>query len=294
MVVTMFKAIASPFLVPFDDSFKLKKMPTAPPKDGLSKHDCKKRLYELSVSLSDLQRVLFAHNKYSILLIFQAMDAAGKDSTIRAVMDSVDPNGCQVFSFMKPSTEELQHDFLWRTASKLPPHGRIGIFNRSYYEEVLIAKVHQKFLKAQKYESGDINKEFWNHRYESILDHEKHLGRNRTIVLKFWLNISNKEQKRRFLSRIDEPQKNWKFSSDDVNERQYWGDYMKAYQTVISKTSKSWAPWYAIPADNKPFMRMCVADIIVETLRSLGLTYPRLGPNEYEEFKIMRDALENE
>lgn len=290
----MFDPIPSPYLVPFDDSFKIKKYPTAPPMDGLSKQECKKRLQELSLNLSDLQRVLYAHNQYSLLLIFQAMDAAGKDSTIRAVMDSVDPNGCQVYSFQGPSQEELKHDFLWRTVDKLPPHGRIGIFNRSYYEEVLIVKVHPQFLIAQNISPEQANKEFWEQRYESILDHEKHLARNRTVVLKFWLHLSKKEQKRRFLSRIDEPQKNWKFCKADIEERQYWDEYMSAYQTAISKTSKPWAPWYAIPADNKPYMRMCIADIVVERLRSLGLTYPRLGPDEYEAFKEMRSVLEKE
>ncbi|MDX1811528.1 MAG: polyphosphate kinase 2 family protein [Gammaproteobacteria bacterium] len=290
----MFEAIPSPYLVPFDDSFVIKNYPTAPPKDGISKHDCKKRLDELSQTLSDLQRVLYAQSKFAMLLIFQAMDAAGKDSTIRAVMDSVDPNGCQVYSFQAPGNDELKHDFIWRTVNKLPPHGRIGIFNRSYYEEVLIAKVHPELLERQKIKPEEIDKTFWNHRYESIVDHEKHLARNRTVVLKFWLNLSKKEQKSRFLSRIDEPQKNWKFCTADINERQYWKDYMHAYETAISKTSRSWAPWYAIPADNKPFMRMCVADIIVASLRSLALNYPRLGPNEYEEFKKMRSLLENE
>jgi len=290
----MFEAIPSPFLAPFDGEFRIKDYPTAPPKDGLSKHECKKRLQELSVSLSDLQRVLYAQSEYSLLLIFQAMDAAGKDSTVRAVMDSVDPNGCQVYSFQAPNSEELKHDFIWRTVNKLPPHGRIGIFNRSYYEEVLIVKVHPELLKGQKIEPADLNKKFWNNRYESILDHEKHLARNKTVILKFWLNISKKEQKKRFLSRIDEPQKNWKFCADDINERQYWDDYMREYQSTISKTSRSWAPWYAIPADNKPYMRMCVADIIVATLRSLGLNYPRLGPNEFKDFKKMRELLEDE
>lgn len=290
----MFNAIPSPYLAPFDNTFKIKKYPAAPPKHGLSKQDCKKRLAELSLTISDLQRILYAHNQYSILLIFQAMDAAGKDSTIRAVMDNVDPNGSQVYSFQKPSEDELKHDFLWRTVNKQPPHGRIGIFNRSYYEEVLIVKVHPEFLRTQKIDASDVNEEFWENRFASILDHEKHLARNRTIILKFWLNVSKKEQKKRFLSRIDEPQKNWKFSKEDINERQYWDEYMNAYQTCISQTSRPWAPWYAIPADDKPFMRMCVADIIVATMRSLGLTYPRIGQDEHKAFQKMRDILENE
>jgi len=292
--MSMFNAIQSPYLVPYDGAFKIKNATTTPPKDGLSKQECKSRLADLSINLSDFQRILYAHSQYSVLLIFQAMDAAGKDSTIRAVMDNVDPNGCQVHSFQSPSDEELKHDFLWRTVNKLPPYGRIGIFNRSYYEETLIVKVHQEFLKKQKIDLSRVNEEFWENRYESILAHEKHLAQNRTIVIKFWLNISKKEQKRRFLSRIDEPQKNWKFAKADIEERHYWKDYMNAYQSVLNKTSKPWAPWYAIPADNKPFMRMCVSDIVVETLRSLGLTYPRLGPDEFQEFKGMRELLENE
>lgn len=290
----MFEAIPSPYLVPYDNHFDLKAYSTAPPKDGLSKHECSKRLMDLSLEISDLQRILFAQGKYALLLIFQAMDAAGKDSTIRTVMDCVDPNGCQAFSFEAPTHLELKHDFIWRTVNKLPPHGRIGIFNRSYYEEVLIAKVHPELLKNQKISEDEIDKTFWEQRYESILDHEKHLARNRIVILKFWLNLSKKEQKRRFLSRIDEPQKNWKFSKADINERQYWDEYMKAYHTAIKKTSRPWAPWYAIPADNKPYMRMCVADIIVATLRSLPMNYPRLGPDEYGAFKEMRELLENE
>ncbi len=290
----MFNAIPSPYLAPFDNTFLIKNYPTAPLKHGLSKQECKKRLDELSLTISDLQRILYAHNQYSILLIFQAMDAAGKDSTIRTVLDNVDPNGSQVYSFQAPTEEELKHDFIWRTVDKLPPHGRIGIFNRSYYEEVLIVKVHSEFLRTQNITASEVNEEFWGNRFSSILDHEKHLARNRTIILKFWLNVSKKEQKKRFLSRIDEPQKNWKFSKDDINERQHWNEYMSAYQTCISQTSKPWAPWYAIPADDKPFMRMCVADIIVATMRSLGLTYPRIGTNEHKEFQKMRDILENE
>lgn len=290
----MFNAIQSPYLVPFDGTFRIKDAETSPPKTGLDKQACKKKLHELSLELSELQRVLYAQDKYAILLIFQAMDAAGKDGTIRSVLDNVDPNGCQVSSFAEPSTEELQHDFLWRTIRHLPPKGRIGIFNRSYYEEVLIVKVHPEFLERQKINTADLTPEFWQHRIDSILNHELHLAQNRTIVLKFWLNLSKKEQKKRFISRIDEPLKNWKFSQADIDERKYWDKYMDAYQTALVTTSKPWAPWYAIPADNKPYMRMCVADIIVESMKSLGLTYPRLGPEEYDKFKAMRKKLENE
>lgn len=290
----MFKAIPGPFLVPFDNAFNISDYSSMPPEDAPDKRECKNRLKELSTCLSDLQRMLYAQNQHAVLLIFQAMDAAGKDSTIRAVMDNVDPSGCQVYSFQKPSVEELSHDFLWRTVSKLPARGSIGIFNRSYYEEVLIVKTHPEILRLQNINPAEVDTEFWEHRYESILDHEKHLARNRTIVLKFWLNISKDEQKKRFLSRIDNPQKNWKFSQDDINERQHWNEYMNAYQAAIAKTSRPWAPWYAIPADNKPFMRMCVAEIIVSSLQSLNLAYPRLESDELDKFKKMREILETE
>ena len=290
----MHNAIASPYLTPFDGSYNFKDYSTRPASNLLKKKDNKKRLLKIAEEMSDLQRILYAQNQHSLLLIFQAMDAAGKDSTIRAVMENINPAGCQVYSFQAPSTEECSHDFLWRTATRLPQSGKIGIFNRSYYEEVLIVRVHQEYLKAQHLPNIEINQTFWNHRLESIADHEKHLARNGTVILKFWLNVSKDEQKRRFLSRIDEPQKNWKFSKDDITEREYWDDYMNAYQEAIAATSKPWAPWYAIPADDKPYMRMCVADIIVESLRSLGLTYPRIGSKEAKEFSKMRKLLEKE
>lgn len=243
--------------------------------------------------LSDFQRILYAHNKYAVLLIFQAMDAAGKDSTIRAVMSGVNPAGCEVHSFQQPTPLELDHDFLWRTSLKLPSRGRIGIFNRSYYEEVLIVRVHPELLQHQQL--PEINKgELWPERFDSIRTHEKHLALNGTIILKFWLNLSKKEQKKRFLSRIDEPQKNWKFREGDIEERSYWDGYMRAYEDVFRETSKPWAPWYAIPADDKAYMRMCVADIVVASLRRLGLTYPRLGPKQHQSFKEMRATLEHD
>jgi len=290
----MFTAIKSPYLVPFNNAFKHKDFDTKPPKHQLDKSENKKRLAELSEQMSELQHTLFAQAQHSLLLIFQAMDAGGKDSTIRAVMSNVNPAGCQVHSFQRPSLEEYRHDFLWRTTVRLPERGRIGIFNRSYYEEVLTARVHPELIYAQSLPKLKVNKAFWEQRLESIADHEKHLARNGTTIVKFWLNISKREQKKRFLSRIDDPKKNWKFSKDDINERQYWKHYMNAYQAAIAATSKSWAPWYVIPADDKPFMRMCVADIIVATLRSLGLTYPRIEANEAKEFQRLRKKLEDE
>ena len=252
----MLEAVSSPYLAPFDGSFKCAEMPTVSPDNVLEKKEVKKRLKKLVDEMDKLQHILYAEDKYSILLIFQAVDAAGKDSTIRAVMSGINPAGCQVFSFKQPSTRELDHDFLWRTTCNLPERGRIGIFNRSYYEEVLIVRVHPDFLKSQKL-PGKLNlRELWKDRYESIRNHEKHLVQNGTIILKFWLNVSKEEQRKRFLSRLKEPHKNYKFSMADVHERNFWMDYMRAYEEAISETSRPWAPWYAIPADDKPYMRM--------------------------------------
>jgi PPK2 family polyphosphate:nucleotide phosphotransferase len=222
------------------------------------------------------------------------MDAAGKDSTIRAVLSGVNPAGCEVYSFKRPSTEELDHDFLWRTACRLPQRGRIGVFNRSHYEEVLVAKVHPEFLDAQRLPGGKRGAQFWAQRYESIRDHEKHLARNGTVILKFWLNVSKEEQRSRFLARLNEPEKNWKFEAADVAERAHWPAYMKAYEDALNETSRPWAPWYAIPADNKPYMRAAVADIIVRTLQSLNLQYPTPGKEEKAQFSALRKRLEGE
>ena len=276
----MFEAVQSEFLVPFDKSFSVASAQTDP-KEFLGKQkDYKKKLEKVVEDLYDLQRILYAHDKHSLLLIFQAMDAAGKDSTIRNVMSGINPAGCQVFSFKKPSDKELDHDFLWRTNKSLPERGRIGIFNRSYYEEVLVVKVHPEILNYQNL-PGEINlNSIWQERYESICDMEKHLARNGTVIVKFWLNVSKQEQKQRFISRIDTQEKNWKWSSGDLKERSYWDDYMHAYEQALNATSKSWAPWYAIPADDKPFMRYTVAKIIKETLEKMELKYPTLTDEE--------------
>jgi PPK2 family polyphosphate:nucleotide phosphotransferase len=207
-------------------------------------------------------------------------------------MSGVDPTGCQVFSFKQPSSEELDHDFLWRTAKSLPQRGRIGIFNRSYYEEVLVVRVHPEYLGGQKLPYMVDLDELWQQRFESIRDHEKHLARNGTVVLKFWLNVSRDEQRKRFLSRLDDPQKYWKFSSGDVEESGHWDDYMNAYEQALNATSRPWAPWYAIPADDKPYARLQVAQIIVESLKSLNLQYPEVSKRHFEEIKEMRDQLE--
>lgn len=287
----MFEAVASPYLVSDDGKFHIKTAATVPPKDSPDKKKCKQRIGKLIDEISDLQRMLYAHDRYAILLIFQAMDAAGKDSTIRNVMSGINPAGCQVFSFKQPTPEELDHDFLWRSARRLPERGRIGIFNRSYYEEVLVVRVHPEYLEAQKLPDDVDLKNIWQQRYVSICDHEKHLARNGTVILKFWLNVSKAEQRRRFLARIDEPRKNWKFSGGDVDERKFWQDYMTAYEAAINATSRPWAPWYAIPADDKPFMRLCVAEITVQRLKKLKVKYPTVGAREKARFAELRAML---
>jgi len=244
--------------------------------------------------LHDLQYLMYAEGKRSLLICLQGRDAAGKDGTIRAVMSGINPAGCQVFSFKQPTPEELDHDFLWRTTKCLPERGRMGIFNRSFYEEVLVVKVHPEYLKGQKLPNGVNKKNIWQQRYESIREHEKHLARNGTVILKFWLNVSREEQRQRFLARIDEPRKNWKFSAGDVHERTFWKDYMAAYQEAVNATSRPWAPWYAIPADDKPFMRLTVAEIIVKSLKKLKLKYPAVDAKEKARFSEMRGILDEQ
>jgi PPK2 family polyphosphate:nucleotide phosphotransferase len=287
----MFKPIEHPCLVPSDGSFRVSKAPARPPKGSPGKAENRSRLSELVAELEQLQRVLYADNRFAVLLVFQAMDAAGKDSTIRAVLSGVNPAGCQVFSFKQPSLEELEHDFLWRTHNRLPERGRIGVFNRSYYEEVLVVRVHPGFLDSQNLPKRPKLKDLWTERYESIRNHELHLSRNGMVILKFWLNVSRREQAARFLSRLDDPSKNWKFSRSDLEERGHWQDYMEAYQEALNATSTPWAPWYAVPADDKPFMRLTVAEIIVERLRKLPLSYPVIPEARQEEFVAMRNEL---
>ena len=290
----MFTAVRDPFLVPFDGSFRVKGVQTAPPARDRHKGRNKKQLRKLIGELDRLQRVLFADNRFAVLLVFQALDAAGKDSTIRAVLRGINPAGCQVFSFKQPTPEELDHDFLWRTHNRLPERGRIGVFNRSYYEEVLVVRVHPEFLDSQRLGVRPRPKRLWQERFESIRNHEQHLARNGTIILKFWLNVSKEEQRRRFLSRIEDTSKNWKFSESDVQERGFWDRYMDAYQGVLRETSRAWAPWYAIPADDKPFMRYTVAKIIARSLRRLPMGYPEISPDKEAEFQRMRELLEDE
>ena len=286
----MFEAIKSPYLVSHKGDFKLKKSPTLPAKLP-SEKDCKARLKKSIKKLEDLQPILYANDKRALLLVFQAMDAAGKDSTIRAVLSGVNPAGCQVFSFKQPSKEELDHDFLWRTYKCMPERGRIGVFNRSYYEDVLVVRVHPEYLNALTLEHNEDLGELWAERYQSINQMEEHLARNGTVIVKFWLNVSKDEQKARFLSRLQEPDKNWKFSEGDLAERALWSHYMQAYQDALNATSKPWAPWYAIPADNKPYMRMRVAEIVVQTLESMKLSYPEVDDTARKRFKKLEQQL---
>ena len=232
--------------------------------------------------LAEAQNLLYADDRYSVLIVLQAMDAAGKDGTIKHVMSGVNPQGCQVFSFKKPSAEDLDHNFLWRYMRCLPERGRIGIFNRSYYEDVLVVKVHPELLVAQRLPDGAPGKKVWRRRYQDINAFERHLARNGTVILKFFLNVSKDEQKRRFLERLDRPDKNWKFSPSDLAERAHWGDYMRAYSDCLSSTSTKWAPWYVVPADHKWVARAVVADVITTTIRSLDLKYPEVTDEQRE------------
>lgn len=245
-----------------------------------------------------LQDMLYADNTRAVFLIFQAMDGAGKDSTIKHVMSGINPQGCQVYSFKQPSVEELDHEFLWRTSKCLPERGRIGIHNRSYYEEVLIAKVHPGIILNQKIPGIDtiekVNDDFWNERYESINDHERHLVKNGTTVIKFFLNVSKSEQADRFLKRINEPEKNWKFTYSDIEERKYWDNYQTAYEDMIRATSKHNAPWYIIPADKKWYMRLAVAEIILQRMKNLGLKYPVLKEKQIEDLEKGKQMLSGE
>jgi PPK2 family polyphosphate:nucleotide phosphotransferase len=285
----MFEAPPSPYLVPFDGSFRVSTSSTTPQTDGC--RHVKKHRKRARRKLNQLQRVLAAGDRHALLLVFQAMDAAGKDSTIRAVMQGVDPSGCQVHSFKKPSSLELDHDFLWRTTCRLPERGRIGIFNRSQYEEVLVVRVHPEILEAQQLPHTIDHKTIWDDRLKSIRQQEAHLARNGTAILKFWLNVSREEQRKRFLSRLDKHKKNWKFEPKDVIERRYWDDYMQAYEAALNATSRPWAPWYAIPADDKHYMQARVAEIIVEALKSIGLKYPEPSAEDRKAFAAARAEL---
>lgn len=244
--------------------------------------------------MAELQDKLYAQDTYGILIIFQAMDAAGKDSTIKHVMSGINPQGCQVFSFKTPSAEELDHDYLWRSFKALPERGRIGIFNRSYYEEVLVVRVHPELLEHQQCPPEAKGKDIWKRRFQEINNFEKYLVDNGIIVLKFFLNVSKEEQRKRFLARIDRPQKNWKFSANDIKERQFWDDYMNAYEEVFTHTSTLWAPWYVIPADRKWFTHLAVGTVISSTLEALNLSYPILSEAHKQQLLAAKQDLENE
>ncbi len=251
-----------------------------------------KALVQKSVALlSELQEKLYAQDHWAVLLVFQAMDAAGKDGTIKHVMSGVNPQGCQVHSFKAPSHEELDHDFLWRTVRPLPERGRIGIFNRSYYEEVLVVRVHPELLARQHLPAWLVTKDIWNQRFDDINNFERYLAHNGVAICKFFLHVSKEEQKRRFLERIDHPEKNWKFELGDVRERQHWDDYMRAYEDMIRNTASKHAPWFVVPADNKWFTRMVVASAVVDTLQRLDLAVPKIDAKRREELAAARAAL---
>lgn len=276
------------------DEVSLAKWPTkvAPLYD--SKEHYQELLAEHVTRLSSLQQLFYASNRHAILLIFQAMDAAGKDGAIRHVMSGVNPQGCQVFSYKHPTPAELEHDFLWRTTRDLPPRGQIGIFNRSYYEEVLIVRAHPELLRSEGLPDSSHDKEVvWHDRYRSIVDLERHLERNGTRIVKFFLHLSKAEQRRRFVERIDEPDKNWKFSAADVEERKFWKRYMKAYEQCLGATSTRAAPWYVVPADDKQNARLIVSQIVLDTLESLKMTYPESTASRRRELQAIRKRLEN-
>lgn len=280
----------SNYLIKPDSKINLQKYSTNDSAGLKSKDDAKDQLQKNIEKMTELQDKLYASDKYSVLLIFQAMDAAGKDSTIKHVMSGLNPQGTQVYSFKQPSKEELDHGFLWRIQKVVPERGRIGIFNRSHYEEVLIVKVHN-LLKYQQIPEELVDENIWKSRYGQIREFEKYLFRNGTLVLKFFLHVSKDEQKKRFLDRIDDPSKNWKFSSADVEERKFWNDYQKAYEEAISATSTKEAPWYIIPADKKWFARLLVSEIIIDKLKKLNLDYPQLSKDQIAELQKSKEAL---
>jgi len=282
------------FRVRAGEEIRLKQWPTQVKRFYKSKEQYEELLEEHKAELSDLQRLLYANSRYAVLVIFQAMDAAGKDGAIKHVMSGVNPQGCQVFSFKHPSAEELEHDFLWRTTRCLPERGRIGIFNRSYYEEVLIVRVHPEVLQSEKLPEAALDgKSLWRERYRSIVDLENHLHRNGTRIIKFFLHLSKEEQRKRFLERIDAPEKNWKISLADIEERKLWKDYIKAYEACLSATSTPNAPWYVVPADDKPNARLIISRVILDTLKELRLSYPEPDKARRKELQSIRRLLAN-
>ena len=287
------KISSKDFRVREKDEVNLEKWPTKIDPVYKSKEEYQKLLEEHVAQLSSQQQLLYASNRHAILLIFQAMDAAGKDGAIQHVMSGVNPQGCQVFSYKHPSATELEHDFLWRTTRDLPERGRIGIFNRSYYEEVLIVRVHPEILRSEAIpDTAHHDKKVWHDRYRSIVDFEKHLHSNGTRIIKFFLHLSKEEQRKRFLARIDKPDKNWKFSAADIQERKFWKQYMKAYEECLSATSTDNAPWYVVPADDKENARLIVSRIVLDTLEGLKMAYPKTTAKRRRELLSIRKGLE--
>ena len=283
--------LAKTFRVDSGKHFRLKDYDPADTGHGRSEDNAKEALLEGIARTAELQDQLYAQGNWSILLIFQAMDAAGKDGAISHVMSGINPQGCQVYSFKVPTSTDLQHDFLWRTTCSLPERGHIGIFNRSYYEEVLIVRVHPEILKSQKTPPSLVGKKIWKERFEDICCFERHMARSGTVIRKFFLNLSKKEQKKRFLARLDHPEKNWKFSAADIHERKCWDDYHDAYEDMIRNTSTEEAPWYVVPADNKWFTRLVVSCVLVDTLESLNLSYPKVDPAKQKELEAAKKLL---
>ena len=283
--------IIEPYCITKGEKFRLKDHDPADTNGLKGKHQAQGLLEDGTALLSHMQEKLYAQDRWALLLIFQAMDAAGKDGAIKHVMSGVNPQGCDVTSFKSPSNEELDHDYLWRTHKCIPARGKIGIFNRSYYEEVLVVRVHPPFLRAQKLPDQLITKHIWDERYEDINSFERYLTRNGVVIRKFFLNVSKKEQKKRFLERLEDSKKNWKFSMADVQERGYWKDYQEAYEEMIQRTATKHAPWYVMPADNKWFTRLAVASAIIETLDKLNLAFPDVEKAKKKELQAVRASL---
>jgi PPK2 family polyphosphate:nucleotide phosphotransferase len=283
--------LAKTYRIESGKHFRLKDFDPADTGHWHSKEHAEKALQQGIARTGELQDKLYAQNNWAVLLIFQAMDAAGKDGAIKHVMSGINPQGCQVYSFKAPSEVELQHDFLWRTTRVLPERGRIGIFNRSYYEEVLVVRVHPAILKSQRMPASLVDKKVWDERFEDIRCFERHMTRSGTVIRKFFLNLSKKEQKQRFLARLDHPEKNWKFSADDIHERKYWEDYQHAYEDMIRNTSSEEAPWYVVPADNKWFTRLVISTVLVDTLESLKLSYPKVDEQKRQELEAAKKVL---
>jgi PPK2 family polyphosphate:nucleotide phosphotransferase len=290
--MTWASKLAKPYRVEHGGKFRLKDFDPADTGKIHSKAQAKKLLEQGIASMAELQDKLYAQDRWALLLIFQGMDAAGKDGLVKHVMSGVNPQGCQVYSFKQPSSEELNHDFLWRTMQRVPQRGQIGIFNRSYYEEVLVVRVHPEVFKNERIPQSLVTKNIWEERFEDINAWEGYLSRNGIVIRKFFLNLSRNEQKRRFLARLDEPEKNWKFSAADVHERQYWPAYMHAYEDVIAHTATKHAPWYVVPADNKWFTRLAVAAAIVDTLEDLKLSYPKVDAVARKRLQAAKAALQ--